>query len=320
MCKSPLIGYPNGYTDSGKVSYSILPYREAMRRNMIKPGQDSTNPYGKPIEIPCGHCSECRLNYARKWSERCMLESQHHETSYFITLTYDNEHLIFVDHGDYHTATLVKSDFQLFMKRLRSSLDYPIRFYMCGEYGTHTKRPHYHAILFGLKLDDLEFYTRSPQGDNLYTSAFLTEKWQKGFVTVGEVTPASCSYVARYCMKKNGSEKEVYEKLNIQPEYTQMSLKPGIGALSYSPDIFRKGYECISTEKGGVKIHPPRYFEKWFEEEDPEGFKEFKDNRIRNMENSTLIKNSQTSMTYLDRLDSELSDLDSRISSLKRDL
>ena len=55
--------------------------------------------YGRPgditkfVEIPCGKCSGCRLQKSREWANRCMLELQYHKSSYFVTLTYDEEHV-----------------------------------------------------------------------------------------------------------------------------------------------------------------------------------------------------------------------------------
>lgn len=128
------------------------------------------NPYNREINIPCGQCLECRMQYARTWADRCVLELQSHESSYFLTLTYDNEHVNWTD--DYMHMTLRKKDLQDFHKRLRDRLDYPIRYYASGEYGDITKRPHYHDIVFGLKLDDLEFDSRTEQGHILYKSDF----------------------------------------------------------------------------------------------------------------------------------------------------
>ena len=62
--------------------------------------------------MPCRQCTGCRTEYARQWAMRLVLEEELWDNNIFITLTYDNEHL--PEHN-----TLVKKDFQLFMKRLR---------------------------------------------------------------------------------------------------------------------------------------------------------------------------------------------------------
>lgn len=45
------------------------------------------------IVIPCGKCEDCKLDYARDWSVRCMCESTLWNDNYFVTLTYNDENL-----------------------------------------------------------------------------------------------------------------------------------------------------------------------------------------------------------------------------------
>lgn len=319
MCTRPNIGYPCCYTEKGKLKYQIISYKEATKLNLCSPFKNNENNlYGNAIFIPCGKCQECKLNYAKKWSDRCMLELQDHKSSYFITLTYNDRYLPIsfneegfeeltlglLSTGAKYTPTLRLKDFQKFMKRLREKFeDQKLRFYMCGEYGSQTKRPHYHAIIFGLELSDLKIYKVTPLHDILYTSETLSKLWPFGFVIIGQVTPQSVAYVARYVMKKQGYDKEFYKKLNISPEFTRMSLKPGIGYNAYSPEIFRKGYASISTERGGIKVFPPKYFEKFFELDYPEELNELKEKRIEAMRCTNYGTSLHTSKRYCDTFD-----------------
>ena len=135
----------------------------------------------------------------------------HQSGNCFVTLTYDDEHIP-------HNWTLNKRDFQLFMKRLRKTYSHKtIRYFHVGEYGDrcpHTTygeeplcggcnvgRPHYHAILFNHDFRDRELFGER-NGVPHYTSAELTEIWGNGFTQVGDVTPESAGYVARYALKK----------------------------------------------------------------------------------------------------------------------
>lgn len=45
------------------------------------------------ISLPCGKCIGCRLDYSRQWADRLMLELQYHDSAYFITLTYNDDHV-----------------------------------------------------------------------------------------------------------------------------------------------------------------------------------------------------------------------------------
>ena len=157
----------------------------------IVPASDSrvNDPYWKDqlIQIPCGKCIGCRLEYSRQWANRCMLELQYHDSAYFVTLTYNEEHVPRTGlHGE---MSLRKRDFQLFMKRLRKKYsDDRIRFYAAGEYGTTTQRPHYHAILFGLHLDDLQVY-KSKDSYKYFTSPGLQRVWSVVESSKGSITP-----------------------------------------------------------------------------------------------------------------------------------
>lgn len=249
----------------------------------------------EPVMLPCGQCIGCRIDYSRQWANRCMLELQSHDSAFFCTFTYDDDHVPRSFYPDPDTGeaipslTLSKRDFQLLMKRIRKRFpDDRIRFFACGEYGSQTFRPHYHAILFGLHLDDLRIYKTVRLGDQLYTY-YNSEKLQScwldsdgkpiGFVVVGEVTWESCAYTARYIMKKlKGKEADFYEKHNILPEFTLMSRRPGIARDYYeqNSNIFDSDFINISTPKGGRKFRPPRYFEKLFEIDEPVRSKELR--------------------------------------------
>lgn len=149
-----------------------------------------------PMEVPCGQCIGCRLERSRQWAVRIMHECSLYESNLFLTLTYSDEHLP-------HRGVLVKRHFQLFMKRLRKHFaNRLIRFYHCGEYGSLTQRPHYHAILFNVDFPDRVLHSKNGRGESLYESATLAKLWPYGQATYGEVTFESAAYCARYCVKK----------------------------------------------------------------------------------------------------------------------
>ena len=97
----------------------------------------------------CGRCPECLHDYRTEWSVRLQCEFVYgHQIPFFFTLTYDDEHLPFSTLG---LATLRKQDIINFFKRLRHEFkESRLKYYICGEYGTKTFRPHYHCIIFGI--------------------------------------------------------------------------------------------------------------------------------------------------------------------------
>lgn len=279
---------------------------------------------GRPLKLPCGQCIGCRLDRSREWATRCVHEAQLHEDNCFITLTYNPKNLP-------PDAGLVKKDFQDFMKRLRRSLEAPysmlnkdlspktyvrgknkgkvklgrttvkkIKYYMCGEYGDRTNRPHYHAIIFNHNFDDWVYLYTTEKGSDIYTSPNLEKIWGLGFVTIGEVTFESAAYVARYVMKKiNGQKAEEinpetglkhYERINsftgeiseVLPEYATMSRggRTGRGIAhdwisDYTSDIYPKGFTTIR----GMKIKPPRYYDNYLKEVEPDMHDDIKEGR-----------------------------------------
>lgn len=111
---------------------------------------------GWHIPVPCGKCPECLTRRADGWIFRLKREIPLSKTAFFVTLTYSPTHCPVSDKG---MPTLRMRDFQLFMKRLRKahrehSLS-KIKYYVCGEYGSITERPHYHAIIFNANENDI---------------------------------------------------------------------------------------------------------------------------------------------------------------------
>lgn len=217
-----------------------------------------------------------------------MCESVYHEHSYFLTITYDDDHLPLSDLSGY--PTLVKRDIQLFNKRLRKRFG-PFRFYLSGEYGPNTGRPHYHGIYFSLPIQTEEFvyYKSTPLGDPLYIVPSLTSCWSKGYVVVGEVTRDSCAYVARYTMKKlrGKAAESYYPVLGIQPEFSLMSNRPGIGYQFYVDNglkIYRDDIMYTSNRDGVAHRMPiPRYFDKLLDRDDSAELESLKAERVRNV-------------------------------------
>lgn len=310
-----MIGIPVGYTAEGKPNYVL----KNMKHEGINDFEEFKNRYLKnskqgqsPILIPCGKCAECRLSYSRDWANRCMLELKEHEESYFVTLTYDDDHLVNkngekIKEGEY--PSLFKKHVQKFLKDLRYRCgNDKIRFFVAGEYGTESLRPHYHIIIFGLHIPDLKFYKRSSLGDIYWTSDWLESIWKRGYCVIGEVQWESAAYTARYCMKKANGEcyKDLYEHFDINPEFTNMSRRPGIGRNYFdtlSPkDLYRTGIS-ISTNKGGKEINIPKYYKRLWRDLYPEFMDEYREDMSVSCDDTTKEILSGTTLGYIQYLD-----------------
>ncbi|AXL14493.1 replication initiator protein [Microviridae sp.] len=239
---------------------------------------------GDALKLPCGQCIGCRIDRSKMWAVRCMHEASLYDDNIFITLTYADEYLPENGNLDY-------SHFQKFMKRLRKRFSKRnIRFYMCGEYGEQNWRPHFHAILFNFKFEDLEVWKKTGSGSMIYRSKVLEELWPFGHSSVGDVTLQSAGYVARYVMKKiNGDlAKSHYERVNVDtgevvdlvPEFNRMSLKPGIAQGwfdKFYSDVYPR--DAVVLE-GGQKMKPPKYYDLKYDAIAPYEFEAIQQERI----------------------------------------
>lgn len=302
--------------------------------------------FWEPVKIPCGECIGCRLDNSRQWADRSLMELESHDSAYFVTLTYDDVHVPVSYFPDPETGeafpslTLRRDDVKNFIKRLRKRCGQKIRVFGCGEYGDTTLRPHYHLICFGLKLDDLVVTGKSPIGIPYYTSQLIQDTWSIwhqpekgqirgwfepiGFVSVGEVTWESCAYVARYVNKKVDHDMAAfYETYNVEPEFRISPRRSGLGREYYEThkeQMREYSYFNISTEDGGRKIMPPKYFMDLFEKDYPEDHAKLKEKRKHIAAERDRIKASQTDLSDVERLCVAEETKLAQISALKRDM
>lgn len=105
------------------------------------------------MSVLCCKCIECLKDRQNSWKIRLCEEFKDHLYCYFFTLTYNETSVPFNIVDGEKVLTLCKNDVQLWIKRnrmrferLRGHLD--LKYFICGEYGPNTGRPHYHGIFF----------------------------------------------------------------------------------------------------------------------------------------------------------------------------
>jgi len=170
------------------------------------------------------------------WTFRLQKEAKNYEQKHFITLTYDENNVPKDSKTD--RLCLRKSDLQKFFKRLRKRNRQKIKYYAVGEYGGETKRPHYHAILFGAD------------------SETVKPSWEKGRISVDPVTTASIKYVTNYLGKKEISKGM---KKHHQP-FSVMSKNLGWSYLEEYSDRHKKTVNDDIIWPGGYPGKLPRYY------------------------------------------------------------
>lgn len=268
--------------------------------------------------IPCRHCWSCQLKYAAQWATRIVCETKRHTHNYFITLTYDDEHLPIMDSiewidqngkkhktendGTWIDGCLNPKDVNRFINTLRKHFERQgiedIKYFYAGEYGSENGRPHYHMILMGAPLDMNQFYSMKYDKNNFlhWKSKQLEKWWAKGFVDVAEVEWGNASYVARYCMKKidNENDPEKYAEVGKIKEYVRMSRRPSIGRIYWeeNKNHLLENDEIIQKNvKGKITPMPiPDAWMKLLKDQNPEMYEKIKISRQQKAERTRIAK------------------------------
>lgn len=247
----------------------------------------------QPLEVACGQCLGCRVDYTLMWSIRITHEAAMHEYdrgNSWVTLTYRDPDRCSPE--QYSAGHYVPRDYSLtpshvskFIRSLRkANPDHKIRYFYCGEYG-ELGRPHYHICLFNHSFHDIYLW-KDDEGVYTYTSDELDSHWPYGFTTCSELTLENAAYTAGYCFKKITGDRadEHYKRIDFEtgevywlhPEYCRMSTgrgKPsGIGAKFYEKfesDIFPRDKSPIPGRGDKEKELVPRYYQKILEANNP---------------------------------------------------
>lgn len=202
---------------------------------------------GRSGAYGCKQCRPCRVNSRRIWTFRILLEQLCHEKSSFVTLTYDDDHLP-------PGGTLVRKHEVKWKKRMGRALGAgALRFFVVGEYGDVTQRPHYHVAVFGggcAEVDLCREYRRLKAFDKeCEFCQTVRRSWPHGSVIdVGDLNRYSAGYIAGYVTKKMNKESDPRPGMSLNgryKEYAQPSLKPGIGALAVSKIV-----DVLTSENG----------------------------------------------------------------------
>lgn len=200
------------------------------------------------VAVPCGKCPECLKRRVSGWSFRLMQEEKTAQSARFITLTYDTIKVPITPSG---YMSLNKKHIQDFFKRLRRQIEYagypldiPVKYYIVGEYGGKTNRPHYHALIY-----------------NVPDTKFLETAWDMGAIHYGDVTGASIGYTLKYISKPGRIP--MHRNDDRLPEFSLMSKRLGESYLSsaiinwHKADLLNRFHLTI---EGGKKIAMPRYY------------------------------------------------------------
>lgn len=259
------------------------------------------------ITVPCGKCSFCRKRRRDDWTIRLTEEMKDHHDAIFLTLTYNDENLIYAD----ELPTLYKPDIQNFLKRLRKRLNFNIRYYAVGEYGGQTIRPHYHLIIFGLSKLHENIIKLAWSNYNKKTKQYSPI----GSIYIGTVGIRSIKYVTKYHVNRNEHPD------GVEKEFTLMSTRPAIGAnyvekmVNYHSGNITKNYYTLYERK----LHLPRYYqEKLYTDADREAMAEIYASTDYNKEDKEAWEKKNPKGNYYKYLSDKIANHEKQFKNKKR--
>lgn len=204
----------------------------------------------KTYEVPCGVCYYCRERSVKEWQLRLWLEMEVSRSCFFLTLTYDEEHVP-------SDGQLDVTHFQGFMKRMRRGIEYhckksgvswiPLRVFYVGEYGETDGRPHFHAVVFNI-----------PANNKFECEQLVASYWPFGFCGCEDTDKGLIKYAASYTNKLDPREHKV-------APFRRMSSRPALGMKYFElhPEYIERfknqDFPSIRT-RAGYKYQLPRYF------------------------------------------------------------
>jgi len=248
--------------------------------------QNSQKVSGVDFKVPCGKCLPCLKKRRADWSFRLENEYLSSDSALFITLTYNDKYLPYRYVKSFNDKikniqvkysvrtkypTLNKKHCQDFIKRLRNNQNKhvkkafnctdkevkqhskPLRYYLVGEYGTKTQRPHYHILLFNYDVTNVNS---------------ITDSWNYGFTDIGTVTAASINYCTKYMFKEFNAKKDTRQRPFSLMSKGRKNTPYGIIGYSY---LEKNGIHHIETEDlqvrtldGNVQRMPRAFLKRLF--------------------------------------------------------
>lgn len=220
--------------------------------------------YPNGVDIPCGCCLNCRVDNRNQWSDRAKYEYKDKLTASFVTITYDDYHLLDKSHkspvDDSLVCSLDYSDVRKFIHKLREFVKYhkewhsvlfnpDFTYIYVGEYGENGQvfdRPHFHILFFGL--------------DFAFCRKFFEKEWKNGFIDCLPLLDGGINYVLKYL------DKEVKYDLAYQKYDRHLLARPArYASIGFGSDLYMKNAKDIKehnmTYKSGKVRRPvPKYY------------------------------------------------------------
>lgn len=216
--------------------------------------------------FPCRKCIPCLIARQKAWVSRLVEELRNHPYNYFVTLTYDDEHVPVDSNGEmcFDKKHLIKLNQDMRKRFQQGKLRNPVedvllgspeyielpkdvkyKYYITTEYGPNTFRPHAHGVWYGL-----------PESLHIVELLFRT-LWPYGFVSVFPAQEGAAGYISKYLVS-DGVGKESYTG-NGMPPFSLMSKGLGVSYIERMGDWHRADPRRMFTQYHGSKGTMDRY-------------------------------------------------------------
>lgn len=210
----------------------------------------------KKLQIPCGHCKSCLKNKSLEYYQRNLLELAESKTSYFITLTYDQNH--------YTNKSVDINELIEFTRKLKKEYHNNFgltncKYFGVSEYGDKSLRKHFHILVYNIpltkndftklelkklpkKFNSIEWTNNRYLNDNNFTNKKIKEIWGKGNITIAPINTNRIKYVVNYLFKSlnnttKATKKELKDKGLEMPSKIQ-STNLGMETIQKNKDKF----------------------------------------------------------------------------------
>lgn len=137
--------------------------------------------------VRCNKCGQCLKSNRYMWTLRLLSESHKYPFSRFLTFTYNDDSLPYLDHD----FCFNKKHVQNYIKSLRNF--FSLRYFITSEYGDDGFRPHYHCIIF---ITDSNGYSLSS------VDKIISNFWKYGFTKFEKCCVETIQYVTSYMLQR----------------------------------------------------------------------------------------------------------------------
>lgn len=215
----------------------IYPYSERMRHDsLIDDFCSDFYDFDKDFIDKIDYYSDFVLNYERKFGKSCVY-----------------------GHGLY--ALLYYRDIQLFLKRLRKHIfkyyGEKIRFYIIGEYGTKSLRPHWHCLLF---FNSSSLSQAFEDCINVGTTSrpcscprFLRPLWEFGICDSKRTNGEAYNYVSSY-VNQSFNFPKLLVLLSNQKAYHSIQLGQILPEESFVSAIKKVTFRFLSDNSTSIRL------------------------------------------------------------------